>query len=99
MRSETYIYRASPAPFSIFRGRDTLVEGEEMKQLAPLIRYRCDNPEHQRSTKTLSDTMTIHERSWAFCPYNVRVEGHAWTLDNPTAPVLLRELDDLPVHG
>ena len=72
---------------------------ETMKPFAPLIRYRCTNPEHQRSTKTLSDTMTIHERSWAFCPYDVRVAGHLWALENPQAPVLIREPADLPARG
>jgi hypothetical protein len=52
------------------------------------------------SKKTLSDTMTIHERSWAFCPYDVRVAEHLWALDNPEAPVLLvREPADLPAPG
>ena len=53
-----------------------------MKPFARLIRYRCTNPEHQRSTKTVSDTMTIHERSWAFCPYDVRVADHLWAIAN-----------------
>jgi hypothetical protein len=62
-----------------------------MKPIAPLIRYRCTNPEHQRTTTTVSDTMTIHERSWAFCPYDVRVADHLWALENPSAPVLTKE--------
>jgi hypothetical protein len=70
-----------------------------MKASTPLIRYRCTNPEHQRATKTLSDTMTIHERSWAFCPYDVRVPDHLWALENPDAPVLTREPADLPARG
>jgi hypothetical protein len=70
-----------------------------MKPFARLIRYRCTNPEHQRPTETLSDTMTIHEQSWAFCPYNVRVADHFWTIANPEAPVLVREPADLPALG
>ena len=70
-----------------------------MKAFAPLIRYRCTNPEHQRTTRTLSDTMTIHERSWAFCPYDVRVTDHNWALENPNAPELTREPADLPARG
>jgi hypothetical protein len=72
-----------------------------MKNVKPLIRYRCESPAHQRPTQSLSDTMTIHERSWAYCPYDVRQEGHAWSLANPEAPVLLipREPDALPALG
>ena len=70
-----------------------------MKQLASIIRYRCTNPKHQRQARSISDTMTIHERSWAFCPYDVRVAGHLWALENPEAPVLVREPADLPALG
>jgi hypothetical protein len=56
---------------------------------APLIRYRCTTPEHQHATKRPSDTMTIHERSWAYCPYDVRAADHLWSVANPEAPVLL----------
>jgi hypothetical protein len=70
-----------------------------MKPFAQLIRYRCTNPDHQRSTKKISDTMTIHEHSWAFCPYDVRVADHLWALENPDAPVLLKAPADLLVLG
>ena len=70
-----------------------------MKPFARLIRYHCTNPEHQRSTKALSDTMTIHDRSWAFCPYDVRVADHLWIIANPEAPVLVREPADPPALG
>ena len=76
-----------------------------MKPFGPLIRYRCTNPTHQTTSESLSDTMTIHERSWAFCPYDVRVPDHRWTLENPAAPILVtesavvREPADLPARG
>lgn len=72
-----------------------------MRYMMSLIRYRCANPAHQRrARKTLSDTMTIHESAWAYCPYDVREGGHAWSLDNPDAPVLLvRAPVDLPALG
>ena len=71
-----------------------------MRDIKPLIRYRCDNPAHQRPTASLSDTMTIHERSWAYCPYDVRVADHLWAVANPDAPLLLpRAPADLPAHG
>ena len=66
-----------------------------MKPFARLIRYRCTNPKHQRAADSLSDTMTIHERSWALCAYDVRVGDHLWVLVNPEAPVLVGE----PVRG
>ena len=65
-----------------------------------LIRYHCANPDHQRSAaQTLADTMTIHDRSWAYCPHDVRVPGHAWELANPEAPVLVTEPADLQAPG
>lgn len=70
-----------------------------MKPYGELIRYRCTNPDHQRQTKSVSDTMTIHERSWAFCPDDVRMAGHLWALENPEAPVLTKEPADLPTLG
>lgn len=69
-------------------------------EVPPLIRYRCSNPAHQRSTKTVSDTMTIHKGSWAYCPYDVRVADHLWALTNPDAPVMhVRTLADPPALG
>ena len=71
-----------------------------MRYIASLIRYRCANPDHQRqATSSLADTMTIHERSWAYCPHDVRLPGHTWTLANPEAPVLVRAPADLPALG
>jgi hypothetical protein len=70
-----------------------------MKPFASLIRYRCAKPEHQRATKSLSDTMTIHELSWAFCAYDVREADHLWALENPDAPVLITEPADLQALG
>lgn len=70
-----------------------------MNPFAQLIRYRCTKPEHQHATRGLSDTMTIHERSWAFCPYDVRETDHLWALANPDAPVLTKEPADLPARG
>ena len=71
-----------------------------MKSIKPLIRYRCENPAHQRPTESLSDTMTIHEHSWAYCAFDVRARDHLWSVANPDAPVLLaREPADLPARG
>ena len=71
-----------------------------MKKISPLIRYQCANPEHQRVTTSVSDTMTIYDRSWAYCPYDVRASDHKWSLANPEAPAMqLRALADPPARG
>ena len=71
-----------------------------MKTIGPLIRYRCTKPEHQNAAPRPSDTMTIHESSWAYCPYDVRASEHLWSMANPDAPVLLaRVLADPPTLG
>ena len=65
-----------------------------------LIRYRCTAPGHQHAAKRPSDTMTIHEQSWAHCPYDVRALDHLWSIADPNAPVLLaREPVDPPALG
>jgi hypothetical protein len=43
--------------------------------------------------------MTIHEHSWAYCPYDVRATDHLWSVANADAPVLLREPADPPALG
>lgn len=66
----------------------------------PLIRYRCTRPEHQHAARTISDKMTIHEQSWAYCPYDVRAADHLWSIANPQAPVfLVKALSDPPAPG
>jgi hypothetical protein len=68
-----------------------------LENITPLIRYRCANPEHQHAAKRVSDTMTIHDRSWAYCPYDVRASDHRWSVANPQAPVFpVRALADPP---
>lgn len=44
-----------------------------------LIHYRCSNPKHQQLSNNKSDTLTIHEGKWAYCPHDIRVKGHEWT--------------------
>lgn len=60
-----------------------------MKRVEPLFRYQCTNPAHQHAAKAPSDTMTIHEHAWAYCPYDVRAGDHAWSVANGSAPRLL----------
>jgi hypothetical protein len=35
-------------------------------------------PEHSIGAGNGSDHLTIHERSWAYCPRDVRLSEHAW---------------------
>jgi hypothetical protein len=52
-----------------------LLEGE----LVPaLIYYRCANPAHQQPSGNKSDTLTIHEKKWAYCAHDIRAKGHQW---------------------
>ena len=67
---------------------------------SPLIRYRCVAPGHQHAAKRPSDTMTIHEQSWAYCPYDVRASDHLWSIADAKAPVLrFRERAGPPALG
>jgi hypothetical protein len=34
---------------------------------------------HQEFSGHESDTLTIHEGKWAYCPHDVRAQGHEWT--------------------
>lgn len=43
-----------------------------------LIYYRCTNPKHQQASSNKSDTLTIHDKKWAYCPHDIREAGHEW---------------------
>ena len=43
-----------------------------------LVHYRCANPKHQDGAGSNSDTLTIHEKQWAYCPHDIRAKGHEW---------------------
>jgi hypothetical protein len=45
----------------------------------PLIHYRCVAPKHQTAPGSQSDTLTIHEGKWAYCPHDIRAKGHEWS--------------------
>ena len=47
-----------------------------------LIFFRCTNPAHQQAASNKSDTLTIHERKWAYCAHDIRAKGHVWTATN-----------------
>ena len=42
-----------------------------------LVGFECVAPEHQPGTGR-PDKLTIHERQWAFCPYDTHADGHVW---------------------
>lgn len=44
-----------------------------------LIDFRCVAAAHQHPGGRTTDTLTVHERKWAFCPLDVRAKGHEWS--------------------
>ena len=62
---------------------------------APLVHYRCVNPEHQEPPGSKSDTLTIHEGKWAYCPRDIRAKAHDW---QETGGMTLTELKLLIDH-
>jgi hypothetical protein len=43
------------------------------------VHFRCTNPAHARQAKERSDTLTLFEGLWAYCPFDVRAGDHEWT--------------------
>lgn len=54
-----------------------------------LVHFRCTAAAHQRSAGKPSDTLTLVDGLWAYCPLDVRVAGHLW---EPTGGVTLASL-------
>jgi hypothetical protein len=54
-----------------------------------LVHFRCTNPAHARPTAQRSDTLTLVEGLWAYCPFDVRAGDHEWA---PTGGVTMAEL-------
>ena len=42
------------------------------------VGFICMAPEHLDRNGALVDHLTIHESDWAYCPSNVRTDGHEW---------------------
>ena len=59
--------------------RELAEEGELVPDQRALIYYRCANPKHQQLSTNRSDTLTIHEGKWAYCPHDIRAHDHQWT--------------------
>jgi hypothetical protein len=54
-----------------------------------LVHFRCTNPAHARPATLRSDTLTLVEGLWAYCPFNVRAGDHEWA---PTGGVAVETL-------
>jgi hypothetical protein len=52
--------------------------------------FICRAPAHLDKNGALVDHLTIHEKAWAYCPSNARIEGHEW---KPTGGVTMGELE------
>ena len=53
-----------------------------------LVHFRCVNPDHAAHGRP-SDTLTLVEGLWAYCPMDVRADGHDW---RPTGGVTMEAL-------
>jgi hypothetical protein len=58
-----------------------------------LVHFRCTNPAHARQAPKRSDTLTLVEGLWAYCPLNVREGDDEW---EPTGGVTMEELRNEP---
>jgi hypothetical protein len=54
-----------------------------------LVHFRCTNPAHARPAAQRSDTLTLFEGLWAYCPFDIRADSHEWA---PTGGVRIEEL-------
>jgi hypothetical protein len=55
----------------------------------------CKAQAHLDQNGALVDHLTVHEKAWAYCPSNVRRDGHEW---KETGGVTMGELE-LVVRG
>lgn len=50
-----------------------------MKDGTGLIYFRCAAPTHQKGAEgRTTDTLTVHQSKWSYCPMDVRSDGHQW---------------------
>jgi hypothetical protein len=42
------------------------------------VAFICMASAHLQKNGALVDHLTIHEKTWAYCPMNVRIDGHDW---------------------
>ncbi len=56
------------------------------------VGFICVAPAHLDNNGAVVDHLTIYETDWAYCPSNVRIDGHDW---KATGGVPLGELEIL----
>ncbi len=54
-----------------------------------LVHFRCTKPAHERPAEQRSDTLTLVEGLWAYCPFDIRAGDHDWA---PTGGVPMKDL-------
>ncbi len=54
-----------------------------------LVHFECTNPAHGRPAELRSDTLTLIEGLWAYCPLDIRAGDHDWA---PTGGVPMQAL-------
>jgi hypothetical protein len=54
------------------------------------VAFLCRTPQHLDKNGVLVDHLTVHEKQWAYCPSNVRIDGHDW---KETGGVTMGELE------
>ncbi|HYK98799.1 MAG TPA: hypothetical protein VEU77_10460 [Candidatus Acidoferrales bacterium] len=65
-----------------------------MPEEGSLIQFCCVAADHQDAKGSSSDTLTIHEGKWAFCPYDIRANGHEWEATGGVSVAEVRRLVD-----
>jgi len=56
------------------------------------VAFICMAPAHLHKNGAPVDHLTIHETDWAYCPSNVRTDGHDW---KETGGVSMSDLESL----
>ena len=54
-----------------------------------LVHFRCTKAAHARPAEQRSDTLTLVEGLWAYCPFDTRAGDHHW---EETGGVRMQEL-------
>jgi hypothetical protein len=54
-----------------------------------LVHFRCTKAAHARPPTNRSDTLTLVEGLWAYCPFDIRAGQHEWV---PTGGVTMDSL-------
>ena len=49
-----------------------------MGTAGPKVGFLCMAEAHLHKNGALVDHLTIHDKTWAYCPLNVRIAGHDW---------------------